>query len=120
MREKLTEKNGLVAPDSYWLLNDEERYELLNGCGPGVLPGVVPSKVFGANLKPACDIHDYIYAKPDTVKGRTEADKMFLNNMTTITDSEVSFLPHRILAKVAISMYYFTVRLFGGRLFKND
>lgn len=117
MREKLTEKNGLVAPDSYWLLTDEERYELLNGCGPGVLPGVVPSQVFGANLKPACDIHDYIYAKPETVKDRSEADKLFLKNMTTITAREVSFLPHRILAKVATSIYYFAIRFFGGLLF---
>jgi hypothetical protein len=117
LSEKLTEKNGLVAPDSYWLLTNEERYELLNGCGPGVLSGVVPSQVFGANLKPACDIHDYIYAMPETVKDRTEADKMFLKNMTTITDREVSFLPHRILARAISSIYYFAVRLFGGRLF---
>jgi len=119
LSEKLTENNGLVAPDSYWLLSDEERYELLNGCGPGVLSGVVPSQVLGANLKPACDIHDYIYAKPETVNDRSEADKMFLKNMTTITDREVSFLPHRILAKVATSIYYFAVRLLGGRLFRE-
>jgi hypothetical protein len=110
---------GLLAPKSYWDLSESEKYEITNGCGPQRASGFVPNTIFGANLKPACDIHDYIYTKPESMISRKDADDLFLENMKKIIKDQVSFRPFRTLAEISAFIYYMSVRLFGDKFFSH-
>jgi len=78
---------------------------------------LVPDKILGVNLKPACDIHDYTYSKPSSIKDRATADKIFLKNMKSLAFKNSSFL--RTVLNGVIHAYYFLVRMAGG-LFYGD
>lgn len=106
-----------MAPESYWALSNEERYELVNGCGPYKASGLIPSSLFGADLSPACDIHDFTYSKTKTVTNRSEADNLFLVNMCDIANREIKGPIKRIFAELGIAVYYFMVRIFGRKYF---
>ena len=117
LSEKLTETRGLLAPESYWKLNDDEKYEVTNGCGPERPTGLVPNSILGVDLKPACDIHDYTYAKPSSVRVRKDADDLFLVNMHELMSRNLRSAPMRFLGTIGIGLYYLAVRLLGGHYF---
>jgi hypothetical protein len=100
----MTESQGLLAPESYWTLHEDEKYEITNGCGPSRATSLVPNTIMGVNIRAACDIHDYTYAQSETVKSREEADFLFSYNM-------------RSLAYFGVDLYLMAVRLFGGKYF---
>ncbi len=111
------ETRGLLAPESYRKLSDDEKYEITNGCGPGRATGLVPNSIFGVDLKPACDIHDYTYARPSSMRDRKDADDLFLLNMHKLMTRKLTSAPMRFIGTIGIGVYYMAVRLFGGQHF---
>lgn len=89
----------------------------MNGCGPYKASGLIPNSLFGADLSPACDIHDFTYSKAEAVESRGEADNLFLVNMSEIANREIKDPIKRIFAEVGIAVYYFMVRIFGRKYF---
>lgn len=113
------ERQGLIAPESYWNLNEDEKYEITNGCGPANATDIIPSRICCVNLRPACDIHDYTYAKPESMNDRLDADDLFWVNMHHLI-LRLKFPPTRFLATIGIGFYYLAVRLFGRSYFAGN
>jgi len=121
------EQTYLYAPDEYWELTEEQLEELTGGCGPGHIGDyLVPDKLYGViNIKPACRIHDYMYAVGLTEEDKEEADKVFLDNMQRITLWETAgwFDDEERQEKVReecfrqADTYHMMVSTFGGRAF---
>jgi hypothetical protein len=113
----MTESQGLLAPESYWTLHEDEKYEITNGCGPSRATSLVPNTIMGVNIRAACDIHDYTYAQSETVKSREEADFLFSYNMRRLVDRKLESGFFRSLAYFGVDLYLMAVRLFGGKYF---
>ena len=106
----------LFAPEIYWLLSEEARAEIVNGCGTrGILGLLVPDSIWGLCITPACNIHDFMYSVGVTTKDKEEADRVFLNNMLRMIDDGVWILkrPRIIRART----YYASVKVCGGPAF---
>jgi len=108
----------LYAPEEYWKLTPEAKAEIASGCGPGDIGDYfVPDKIWGVNVNPCCNIHDYMYYIGETEDDRVVADRVFLNNMVRIV---VGKTRSRWLLKLrlrTVRIYYSAVREFGGPAF---
>lgn len=113
------ENQGLLAPESYWKLSNDEKYEITNGCGPARATNLIPDSVFGVDLAKACDIHDYTYTRPETMMDRADADDLFLVNMHRAVAQSLRSPFLQVMAFFAVNLYYLTVRLFGRRYFQS-
>lgn len=87
----MTTKNPyqLFAPKSYWQASDTKKAKIANGCGPDgwkTFWGV--NKTFGLSIKKACNIHDWMYHFGKNEEDKDKADRVFLNNMIRIIESE--------------------------------
>ena len=82
------EQSYLWAPDEYWELTAEQLRDLIGegGCGPGGIGDyLVPDKLYGViDVKPACQIHDYMYEVGKDETDKEEADQAFLMNLKQI------------------------------------
>lgn len=75
----------LYAPQAFINATPEQRASVSNGCGPsGWKLAFLSNYLFGLNIAPACDIHDWMYAFGETEDQRNEADRVFRNNMLRI------------------------------------
>ena len=110
----------LYAPEQFWLLTDEAREEISNGCGPKSYMGwIVPDTVWGLSVSPCCDIHDYMYHIGENEDDRNVADRVFLNNMIRIVTHHTT---NKVLLKLRlrrVRTYYYMVSKFGGPAFWN-
>lgn len=106
-----------MAPESYWKLSYDKKYEITNGCGPARAKGLVPNSILGVDLKPACDIHDYTYAKSDSMRDRKDADDLLLLNMHNLTTRKLKPSLIRFIGTIGVGLYYLAVRLFGGKYY---
>lgn len=62
------------------------------GCGPrralkGKIQRLIPDKIWGLNIRPACKIHDYSYYIAVNVEEIIQSDGYFLFNMMRLNDS---------------------------------
>ena len=107
MKRSMKDYRGLDAPASFTRLNLQEIYKRCNGCGPKFAGAIVPDRILGMVLTPACDIHDFMYSdeycqlenQKKSWGGKAHADKTFLNNL------------ERIIRKSKMPWYAFTQRL---------
>jgi len=61
------------------------------GCGPGKYGDkLVPDKIYGLNIKPACKVHDFSWFLLKTYHDRVLSDCMFLCNMLLLNDNDKS------------------------------
>jgi hypothetical protein len=101
--------------DEYELLTPEERYYVLNGCGPklGKFGELVPD--FCGLYTPACDIHDWIYWCGGPKAIRKIADKKLKKDIERVNHR----LPwyKRISLSWTPRVYYLAVRWFGESSF---
>lgn len=107
----------MLAPESYWKLSHDKKYEITNGCGPARTGDLVPSSILGVDLKLACAIHDYTYAKPCTMRDRKAADDLLFLNMHNLTTQKLKSVPMRFIGTIGVGLYYLAVRAFGGRYY---
>ncbi len=113
--EKMT-STLLYAPMEYWELSPAAHKEICDGCGPNLLAAFIPDTLLGLNITDACNIHDYMYAVGEHENDRRTADRVLLNNLIRIIESDsASWLkPAR---KIAALTYYYIVRSFGAPFF---
>jgi len=109
-------KTSLWAPAEYWELTPEQRRTMCTGCGTAST-WWVPDTVWGLNITPACNIHDYMYIMGDCEKDRKTADQVFLNNIIRIIQAKTRFRILSWLRRRRAVIYYQAVRLFGGAAF---
>ncbi len=108
----------LFAPASYVEAAPEVRRIAVNGCGPGGwLADLVPDTLYGLDVAPACNIHDWMYAAGQTIEDKAEADRVFLNNLLRLIDAAGGWWVLRWLRRRRARTYYEAVRLFGGPAF---
>ena len=112
----------LFAPESYNTASQAVRDQVCNGCGSSGWKGdLIPNRILGLDIKPACDRHDWMYACGQTMADKEEADDVFLNNMLRIIDAGdgwwSQFRTIRNLRRDAAKGYYEAVKIFGGPAF---
>lgn len=112
----------LQAPDEFWSMKILDLVAIVGrgGCGPTSWGDyVVPDKVLGADLHPACLIHDYEYSLLDKLKidarheERIRIDYRFYQNCKIIVEKSSS---NRITKWARLKMvdgYFDGVRLGG-------
>lgn len=119
----------LFAPPEYWQYDSAIRANW--GCGPGGGLGdlLVPDRILGLNVKPACQIHDYYYRHwPDSSEdARYMADRVFKFNMLRILADNYHGRPIWpyvsalfFARRKFIDSYYITVRKYGGPAWHDD
>ena len=111
-------KVKLYAPETYWKLTADAVLEISNGCGGKGVGALVPNKFITLNVRPACDIHDYMYHVGEGDKGKLDADEVFLYNLVRICDERYIESKRRWLYKIRLWMcrkYYNVVKDFGGK-----
>lgn len=107
----------LFMPESYRLASAEERNFYCNGCGTKGLGGwLVPDTLWGLNITPVCDIHDWMYKEGITLEDKERADRVMLNNMLRIIDASTGWAASlfRALRRQRAMKYYSAVRDLGG------
>jgi hypothetical protein len=107
----------LYAPEEFWSLSDVARADICNGCGAKGTAWLIPDTMYGLNVSPACDIHDYMYMVGHTEADREEADRVFLNNMLRIINAGSGWGWVKALRRGRAKNYYRAVRWFGGPFF---
>jgi hypothetical protein len=78
----------LVAPESFWNATAAKRAEVCNGCGAksGISKYLVPNHMWGLAVKPACNIHDWMYSEGRSEADREAADLRFLCNLLALIE----------------------------------
>jgi hypothetical protein len=84
------------------------------GCGPGVIGDrLVPDKLLGVCITPACRIHDLMYYYSVNDYDKKKADSYFLYNMVQIIDCDSANSFTRWLRLKLAFKYFLAVMLFG-------
>jgi hypothetical protein len=104
-------KQGLIAPAEFWNLTQEQLADICNGCGPKGWGWIVPDRfrLIGVSFRLACDIHDYCYYSGVS---KDIADKMFLENMLTLSQS--AYFGCKPIAEHFAFIYYLAVKNGGA------
>lgn len=112
-------KYDLFIPNSFWSHDDSTLVLIVNGCGPrGFGSKIVPDRIWGLSIKPACIIHDFMYETGTTKNDKDQADIWFLQNMLKIIKKD-SNLIMRLIRRRAALLYYQAVSEFGDKAFNN-
>ncbi len=117
--KRTPDKYMLAAPESYWSATPEIKDSVTNGCGSKGFGFLVPDKIFGMSITPACDIHDWMCLVYNDEAGFKLSTQVFFDNMQRINHakSQCRFLER--LRASRIKLYYRAVKDFG-RLFYYD
>jgi hypothetical protein len=113
----------LYAPPLYWSLSPEGKADICNGCGTKGLTWLIPDTMYGLDISEACNIHDFMYVTGIDEEDRTEADRVFKNNLLRIIEAKTKWAIIKILRRRRAVTYYQAVRMFGGPAFwsgKNE
>ena len=112
---------GLDAPQEYWSIDEATLNMIAGGCGPGTFGDkLVPDAIWGLSITPACEVHDFMYARGKTSADREVADHVFLENMLRIIDRESANWFMRTIRRWRAMTYYSAVREGGGQFFKES
>lgn len=106
---------GLEASEDYWLASSHRRAANCNGAGTAGWRGAfVPDTIYGLDINPSANIHDWDYAEGTTMKDKVDADFRFFQNMLTQVSQQAARKKHRYILKLARSyrcfLYYLVLR----------
>lgn len=108
----------LYAPSDYVKSSRKVRAQAVNGCGTAGWKGkLIPETIYGLKVTAACNIHDWMYLRGETLADKDEADRVFLNNLLRIIDAGTRFAWLKWLRRRRALKYYQAVRQFGGPAF---
>lgn len=117
-------KEGVVwlyAPESYIQALPAVRTQVVNGCGPaGWKRKLISDKLWGLNVKVACDIHDWMYTVGETLADKEEADRVFRNNMLRMIEAAGGPAWLQALRRRRAQTYYLAVEYGGGPAFWHN
>jgi len=124
---------GLWAPESFWYtlsFNPAQIERVCNGVGsPGTLSyHLIPNTIWGLDVTPASDIHDWMYTYPakfpsdaEALEWKNKADRALLNNMIRLFEraEKDSWLARRLawFRRNRAQLYFEAVQHFGGPSF---
>ncbi len=124
---------GLWAPESFWYALARNPGEIARVCNGVGSPGswtyhLIPDTVWGLDVTPASDIHDWMYTYPlkfqsdaEALEWKAKADRALLNNMVRLFEraERDSWLARRLawLRRRRARLYYEAVANFGGPSF---
>lgn len=109
----------LGACEEFWNLTSIEIKKLAHGCGPGsgIWEKIVPDNVLGADLTPACDIHDVECYFADTKEELAASAENFLFNMLRINDTVSRFWLVKIIRRnIIMNLYYVAIVDVGNQV----
>ena len=110
----------LFAPPEYWKLTGEERKNYRCGPGRGILERIIPDKILGCDIQPACGIHDFQYGQGRTDQDKADADEVFLNNMIRLIEA---YGGRECMVRWRLNIareYYEAVQHYGGPAYWNE
>lgn len=108
----------LYAPPAYVNASPEVIARVVNGCGTSGWKGeLVPETMYGLDVSPACNIHDWMYAAGSTLAEKDEADRVLLNNCLRLIAAAGGLNLLRWLRRRRAHTYYEAVHAFGGPAF---
>lgn len=108
----------LYAPPAYITATETVREMVTNGCGPGGWKvDLVPDTIYGLDVAPACNIHDWMYMAGQTIADKEEADRVMLNNLLRLIEATDCPSWLRWLRRRRAHSYYLAVHQFGGPAF---
>lgn len=111
----------LYAPEQYWGLSQNVKKQLVNGCGTAGWKGkLIPDTIWGLNIKPSCNIHDFMYGVGETIEDKDEADRSFRNNMLRQIETAGGPKWLQWLRRRRAQKYYLAVAELGGPAFWKD
>ena len=128
---------GLWAPDEFWLTLDNDPQDLAKVCnGVGSETSwtyhFIPDTIWGLNVTPASDIHDWMYSFPmdfdteaDGLLWKDKADRVLRNNLVRLFEAAeaqsgiVGWWARRCggARRIRAQTYYEVVSNFGGPSF---
>jgi len=110
----------LFAPQSYHNATPRMIAEICNGCGAKGIGGyLVPDTLYGLNVSPVCDIHDWMYHEGSTLPDKDAADRVMYNNMIRYIDAYSCWALKWLRTRRAMK-YYLAVKYFGGGAYWAD
>jgi len=102
----------------YTKATPRELEHITNGCGTSGWKGkLVPSSMYGLDIRIACLIHDYDYWIYKSKKGKIIADNRFLDNLYSIIDTKTKWSWVKWLRRRRAYKYYLAVAHFGDSAF---
>jgi len=107
----------LYAPPEYWKLTLKEHKEICNGAGPKGWGWSVPDRIWGLNITPCANPHDFGYYVGETIEDKNEHDRIFLNNLVRWILYWTKFKIIKWLRLGRAQKYFSAVCLYGGPAF---
>ncbi len=106
---------NLYAPSDFWEMSNEEISKISNGCGAaGAAIDYVPDTIYGLNISPACDIHDYGYYRGGTINDKYIDDLFLLINTMEIIKEKTNWKLLKILRLNRALKYFYMVDFYGS------
>lgn len=120
MKEKLIEKDGLLAPEGFWDLTAEEKERLFNKCGGDPITSfLVPNYILNRSVSLSCEIHDYQYINGQTPEDKKNADQIFAQNIDwQVSKDSTGFLKY--LRKGIGKIYAWAASIFGHFYYRKS
>jgi hypothetical protein len=113
-------REGLACPQSFLDAPDELRRAVVNGCGAANAKfDFIPDAIYCMPIRPACDIHDWMYSVGRSAEDKDESDRTFLNNMLRLVETRRGLLDRLLkpFRRRRALKYYEAVVAFGGPAF---
>jgi len=108
----------LYAPRDYWLLTEEEKDRICNGCGAQGKFDFIPDSIWFMSIEEVCSIHDFCYySSRPCIEDKEEADRIFLNNMLRLIEAKTKWRWLKFLRRRRAYKYYLAVKYFGAPAF---
>ena len=113
--QELARVGVLYAPASFLVASEQELLDTCNGCGAAGSWFRPPSKMWGTDIEPACNIHDWMYSKGYTIEDKHQADETMQNNIDRLIDRDShKWYKPTILQHCRSRLYFLGVSWFGG------
>lgn len=109
-------KIKLIYPAGYLDLTPEQKSKICNGAGPAEFIDLVPDTMWGLNMNPTSDIHDYCYFVGKTRFDKIVSDCLYAYNSFAYIMNE-SFYLMTFLRKNRAMLYVEAVNAFGDTWF---
>lgn len=108
----------LYAPASFVSASTRVRSRVTNGCGPaGWKYQLIPDRIWGLDIRIACDVHDWMYSAGETIEDKDAADRTFHNNILRLIAAAGGPWWLQKLRRMAAYRYYKAVSIAGGPAF---
>lgn len=108
-------------PCSYFEASQQMIKDVAGGCGPGGVGDLlVPDKMYGLSVRPACSIHDWMYHYGIDFDDKKKADGVFLENMVRIIKKNTKWGWVKSLRLRRARIYFEAVSRYGGPAYWDE